>query len=418
MKLRALLGLSLGLSLVAPLIGAAPVEVPAAAAGFDAARLGRLDAAIQQEIDASRLAGAVMVVLRDGQPVRFRTYGWQDIGAKQPMAPDALFRIASMSKAITTVAALMLYEEGKFQINDRLDKYLPEFANPVVAVAPPAGAPDGVKFVTVKAKSPILIRHLLTHTAGLTYGDFAAIEDYKKQRLYGWYLLDHDETIGDAVQRLATLPLSAHPGEAFNYGYGTDVLGRLVEVLAGMPLDRFVAERITGPLGLRDTGFYVDPAKAPRLATVYGLEKGQLVRGDQGHFVEGPRKLFSGGAGMVSTAADYARFLQLLANGGALDGVRLLAPETVRLMHRNFVGDLFLNGRQGFGLGFWVNDRPGAFGEAIGEGSYGWGSAYFPQYLVDPEKKLVVLLMTQLRPAPGTDLNQRVKNLTYQALVN
>ncbi len=414
---RLLLRLALGILLALPLRGAVPAEVAPESLGFDAARLGRLDAAIQQEIDATRLAGAVMVVLRDGQPARFRAYGMQDIEAKRPMPADAIFRIASMSKAVTTVAALMLYEEGRFQINDRLDKYLPEFANPVVAVPPPAGSPDGVKYVTVKAKSPILIRHLMTHTAGITYGDFLAVEDYKKARLHGWYLIDQDETIGDAVKRLATLPLSAHPGEAYNYGYGTDVLGRLVEVVSGQPLDRFIAERITGPLGMTDTSFYLDPAKAARLATVYSLDKGQFTRGDAGHFVEGPRKLFSGGAGLLSTAGDYARFLQMLLNGGELDGVRLLAPQTVELMHRNFVGDLFNGGKQGFGLGFWVNDRPGRFGEAIGEGSYGWGSAYFPQYLVDPEKRLVVLLMTQLRPATGSDLNQRVKNLTYQALV-
>ena len=409
--------LVLALVLVAPLRGATPAEVPPEKLGFDAARLGRLDAAIQREIDAQRLAGAVMVVLRDGQAARFRAYGLQDREAARPMPTDAIFRIASMSKAVTTVAALMLYEEGRFQLNDRLDKYLPEFANPLVAVPPPPGSPETVKYVTVKAKSPLLIRHLLTHTAGLTYGDFLAADDYKRARLHGWYLVGHDETIGEAMRRLATLPLSAHPGEAYNYGYGTDVLGYLVEVVAGMPLDRFIAERITGPLGMTDTSFYLDPAKAPRLATVYGLEKGALVRGDQGHFVEGPRKLHSGGAGLLSTAADYARFLQMLLNGGELDGVRLLAPRTVELMHRNFVGDLFNGGRQGFGLGFWVNDRPGAFGEAIGEGAYGWGSAYFPQYLVDPKERLVVLLMTQLRPAPGTDLNQRVKNLTYQALV-
>lgn len=414
---RLLLRLALGILLALPLRGAVPAEVPPEALGFDAARLGRLDAAIQREIDESRLAGAVMVVLRDGRPVRFRAYGMQDLEARQPMPTDAIFRIASMSKAVTTVAALMLYEEGRFQLNDRLDKFLPEFAHPVVAVPPPAGSPDTVKYVTVKAKSPILIRHIMTHTAGITYGDTLAVEDYKKAGLHGWYLVDHDETIGDAVRRLATLPLSAHPGEAYNYGYGTDVLGRLVEVVSGQPLDRFIAERITGPLGMTDTAFYLDPAKAPRLATVYSLDKGKFTRGEPGHFVEGPRKLFSGGAGLVSTAGDYARFLQMLLNGGELDGVRLLAPQTVELMHRNFVGDKFNGGRQGFGLGFWINDRPGDFGEAIGEGSYGWGSAYFPQYLVDPKQRLVVLLMTQLRPATGADLNQRVKNLTYQALI-
>ncbi len=390
-----------------------------AAHGFDPERLKRLDHVIQTEIDGQRLAGAVMIVKRNGEDVVLKAYGSHDVEGGVPMRTDSIFRIASMSKAVTTIAALMLYEEGRFMLNDPVSKFIPEFAKSVVAVPPPAGSPSDVKYVTVPAKRPISIRDLMTHTAGLTYGDFLAIEDYKKARLHGWYLMDHDETIGDAMKRLATLPLSAQPGEAFNYGYGTDLLGYLVEVVSGMPLDRFFEERILQPLKMTDTGFYLPKEKAARLAVVYSVEGGKLVRKEDSSrtdFIDGPRKLFSGGAGLYSTASDYGRLLQMLLNGGELDGVRLLSPRTVALMHENHTGNLFSWDTQSFGLGFWVNDRPGRYGELVGEGAYGWGSAYFPQYFVDPKEKLVAVLMCQLRATGGSNLNQRFKVTIYQAL--
>lgn len=391
----------------------------AAAQGFDPVRLKRLDAVIETEIQGGKLAGAVMLVKRNGEDVVLRGYGRQDIEGGVAMRPDTIFRIASMSKSVTTVAALMLYEEGRFMLNDPVGKFIPEFAHSVVAVPPPPGAPAGVKYTTVPAKHAITIHELMTHTAGLTYGDMLAIDDYKAAKLYGWYLIDHDETIGDAMKRLATLPLSAQPGEAFNYGYSTDLLGYLVEVISGQPLDKFVEERITKPLKMVDTSYYLPPEKASRLAVVYGLEKGKLVRGeDAAHsdFIHGPRKLFSGGAGLLSTASDYGRLLQMLLNDGELDGVRLLSPRTVALMHMNHTGDLFTGEGRAFGLGFWVNEKPGIYGELVGPGAYGWGSAYFPQYFVDPKEHLIGLLMTQLRPTDGNNLNQRFKVTIYQAL--
>jgi CubicO group peptidase (beta-lactamase class C family) len=393
--------------------------VDPAAAGFDADRLGRLDRAILAEIDQKRLAGGVMFIARDGRVVKLQAYGQQDIAAGRPMPPDAIFRIASMSKAITTVAALMLYEEGRFMLNDPVGKYIPAFAKSEVAVPPPVDAPAGTKYVKVPAKSPITIRQLMTHTAGLTYGvgNNPAAAEFKQANVRGWYFADKDESVGETMQRLAKLPLAHHPGEAYDYGFGTDLLGHLVEVVSGMPLDKFIATRITGPLKMPDTCFFLPPEKAGRLATVYGVTDGVLAPGDQGLYVTGPRKCFSGGAGLLSTATDYGRFLQMLLNGGELDGVRLLGPKTVDLMHANHVGDLHAGGRQSFGLGFWVNDRPGRFGELAGEGSYGWGSAYFPQYVVDPKERLVFLFMTQLLPNGGNDLNQRMKVLTYQALI-
>ena len=390
-----------------------------AAHGFDPERLKRLDAVIQTEIDGQRLAGAVMIVKRDGQDVVLKAYGAHDVENAVPMKTDSIFRIASMSKAVTTVAALMLYEEGRFMLNDPVSKFIPEFAKSVVAVAPPAGSPPDVKYVTVPAKRPISIRDLMTHTAGLGYGYGLVGDDYKKQQLQGWYLVDHDETIGDAMKRLATLPLVNQPGEAFDYGYGTDLLGYLVEVVSGMPLDRFFEERIFKPLAMSDTCFYLPPEKAARLAVVYGVEGGKLVRKEDGadtKYIHGPRKLFAGGAGLLSTAPDYGRFLQMLLNGGELDGVRLLSPRTVALMHENHTRDLFKWDTKAFGLGFWVNVDPGVQGELVGEGAYGWGSAYFPQYFVDPKEKLIGLLMCQLTPTGGSNLNQRFKVTIYQAL--
>jgi CubicO group peptidase (beta-lactamase class C family) len=413
--MKLVLRLALASLLVLALARAADAPAP----GFDPARLKRLDAVIQTEIDAGRLAGAVMLVKRDGRDVMLRAYGQHDMENKMPMRTDTIFRIASMSKAVTTVAALMLYEEGRFLLNDPVGKFIPEFAKSVVAVAPPAGSPADVKYVTVPAKRGITIRDLMTHTAGLGYGSGLPEADYKQAKLHGWYLMDHDETIGDAMKRLATLPLVSQPGEAFDYGYGTDLLGYLVEVVSGQPLDRFVQERILGPLKMGDTGFYLPKAKADRLAVVYGLENGKLVRKEDAtrtDFIDGPRKLFSGGAGLYSTAADYGRFLQMLLNGGELDGVRLLSRRTVALMHANHTGDLFKWDTKAFGLGFWVNDNPGRYGELVGEGAYGWGSAYFPQYLVDPQERIVALLMCQLRPAGNNTLNQRFKVTLYQAL--
>lgn len=395
----------------APHAVAAPPQ-PALVAGFSPERLKRLDAAIDEQIASKQLAGGVMAVLRDGKPVVFKAYGHQDVENARPMRTDTIFRIASMSKALTTVAALMLYEEGRFLLKDPVARYLPAFAN--VQVALPGGG-------TEKPRRPLTIHDLLTHTAGMSYGAGPAQAAYEAAGMKDWYLVGNDETLAQWTDRFATLPLQSQPGEQFIYGYATDVLGRLVEVVSGQPLDAFIKQRITDPLRMPDTGFSVPPEKVARLANVYGLEGGQLklmetsARSD---FVNGPRKLMSGGAGMVSTAGDYTRFLQMLLNQGQLDGVRLLAPKTVALMTADHLGPKARGDADGFGLGFWVNVKTGGFKELGSEGAYGWGSAYFPQYTVDPKERLIVLLMTQLRPAGNSTLALRVRNLTYQALMH
>ncbi|MCE4552983.1 serine hydrolase domain-containing protein [Roseateles cellulosilyticus] len=396
----------------APAATAAPKAAQAVnAQGFSPERLKRLDAAIEEQIAHHQLAGGVMAVLRDGKPVIFKAYGQQDIENARPMRTDTIFRIASMTKALTTVAAMMLYEEGLFLLKDPVARYLPAFAN--VQVALPGGG-------TEKPRRPLTIHDLLTHTAGMSYGAGPAQAAYDAAGMKDWYLLGNDETLAQWTDRFARLPLQGQPGEAFIYGYATDVLGRLVEVVSGQPLDQFIKARITDPLHMADTGFAVPPEKAGRLANVYGLEGGQLRLQEtsaKSDFVNGPHKLMSGGAGLVSTAGDYTRFLQMLLNGGELDGVRLLSPQTIALMTADHLRDKARSDGDGFGLGFWVNVRRGGFKELGSEGAYGWGSAYFPQYVVDPKERLVILFMTQLRPAGNSTLNQRIKTLTYQALI-
>lgn len=419
MNFRGLLSWSLacGAMVAAGLRAADP-----AALGFDPARLQRLDAVIQDHVERKQIAGGIMFIARDGQTAQLRTYGMQDIEAARPMAPDAIFRIASMSKAVTSVAVMMLYEEGRFRLNDPVSKYIPAFRNSVVAVKPTDTNPakGGKSYATEPVKRPIRIRDLLTHMAGLTYGDGLANADYRAANLIGWNFTAKDEKIGEAINRLATLPLHGQPGEVYQYGFSTDVLGYLVEAVSGMPLDRFFEERIFRPLRMADTYFYLPPEKSARLANVYGLEGGKLVlkeTTEKSLYVYGPRKCFSGGAGLLSTVNDYARFLQMLLNRGELEGVRILSPKTVELMHADHVGEKFTGDTKAFGFGFWVIEDLGVGGEMGSVGSYGWGSAYFPQYVVDPKERIVALFMTQHMPSGGLDLNQRFKVLMYQALV-
>ena len=298
------------------------------------------------------------------------------------MTTDAIFRIASQTKALTSVAILSLMEEGKIGLNDPASRYIPAFAMTTVAAASGADAPP------VPAKRPITIRDLLTHTAGISYGTNPSVASlYEKQRLgpaagYGWYTADKNEPICTTMERLASLPFLSQPGEAWVYGYNTDVLGCIAERASGMPLDELIRTRITGPLGMKDTRFFLAPAQRDRLAAVYSSSTASATiarapdgpRG-QGDYVDGPRKSFAGGAGLLSTARDYARFLEMIRNGGALDGVRILSPRTVELMTTNQVGTLHSTNGLGFGLGFETTDRPGANGlDSVG--AFGWGGAY------------------------------------------
>jgi CubicO group peptidase (beta-lactamase class C family) len=386
-------------------------------AGFSVERLKRIDALLQRYVDEGRIGGAVALVLRDGAPVYEKAVGWSDKEAGRRMTTDTIFRIASQTKAITSTAVLSLVEEGKIGITEPVGAFIPSFAKTTVATA------GGI----VPAKRAITIRDLLTHTSGYSYGvEPAVAAAYEAKGLgpaagLGWYVADKDESICTTMDRLGTLPAVAQPGEEWVYGYNTDILGCVVERASGMSLDAFVRARITGPLGMTDTQFFLPPAQRTRLAAVYGSGADGLMsrapegpRG-QGHYVEGPRRNFSGGAGLLSTARDYSRFLEMIRQGGALDGVRILSPRTVQLMSTNQVATLHSSTGLGFGFGFETTDRYGANGlDSVG--SFGWAGAYSTIYRIDPEARLVIVLMTQLLPNT-TDIRTKFPTAVYQALV-
>jgi CubicO group peptidase (beta-lactamase class C family) len=390
--------------------------------GFSPERLARIDTFLQRYVDDRRIAGAVALVLQDGRTIYERAVGWSDREAGRRMTTETIFRIASQTKAIASVAALILMEEGTLGLADPVSRYIPAFDKTRVL--------NRVGTVTevVPAKRPITIRDLLTHTAGISYGvspEVAAL--YEEKALgpaagFGWYIADKDEQICDTMERLASLPFVGQPGEAWVYGYNTDVLGCVVERASGMPLDAFIRSRITGPLGMRDTHFFLPPGERSRLASVYATgQDGRAVRAPegargQGHYVDGPRRNFSGGAGLVSTARDYARFLEMIRNGGQLDGVRILSPRSVRLMTTNQVGTLRPNPDLGFGLGFETTDRFGANG-LDPRGAFGWGGAYGTIYRVDPTSGTTMVLMLQLLPN-GTDIRAKFLTMVYQALLD
>jgi CubicO group peptidase (beta-lactamase class C family) len=418
------LAATLALAAATSPLAAQPSRAPAAHApnGFSAERLARIDRFLQQSVDSNRIGGAVALVLRDGQVAYQKSVGWVDREARRPMTPDAIFRIASQSKAITSTAVLMLVEEGRIALGDTVSRFIPEFAHTTVASRADSGRTVG------PAKRQITIFDLLTHTAGISYGTERWIADqYAAKGLgpaagNGWYTADKTEPVCETMSRLATLPFVTQPGEAFVYGYNTDILGCVVERASGLSLDDFIRTRITGPLGMTDTYFFVPPAKASRLVTLYMNDStGRTVRAPegsrgQGHYVQGPRRSYSGGAGIVSTARDYARFLQMVLNRGEIDGVRILSPRSVDLMTSNQIPAIYGNNGKGFGLGFETVERVGANGY-YSVGSFGWGGAYGSNYEVDPAERMVVVFMTNQMPN-RSDVAAKFPTLVYQALTD
>jgi CubicO group peptidase (beta-lactamase class C family) len=390
--------------------------------GFSTERLARIDSALQRAVERGEIAGAVALVMRDGQPVYERAVGWADKEAGRRMTTDAIFRIASQTKALTSVAAMSLVEEGKLTLDDPVDRFIPGFRHTTVAIRTDTGR------ALLAARRRITIRDLLTHTAGISYGTDSLVAPlYAAKGLgpaagYGWYTADKNEPICETIERLATLPFVAQPGERWVYGYNTDVLGCVVERVAHAPLDEVIRTRITIPLGMKDTYFFLPPEKRARLAAVYAsVADTQLSRAPngprgQGDYVEGPRRSFAGGAGLLSTARDYARFLQMLLNGGTLDGARVLGPKTVELMTSNQTDTLFSREGQGFGLAFQILLRPGAQGRVESVGTFSWGGAYGSSYEVDPKERLVLVFMIQQLPN-RSDIARRFPMLVYQALV-
>ncbi len=390
--------------------------------GLSSERLTRLTTKMQSYVDQKQLSGSVVLVARKGKIAYFETFGKQDIDNGTPMDEQTIFRIASQTKAIISTGILMLQEEGHLLTYESLGKYIPAFKETTVAVAKDDGTYD-----LVEAKRPITIQDLLTHTAGVGYGYGPAKNLWAKAGIQGWYFADRDEPILATVERMAELPFDAQPGEKFVYGYSTDILGALIEVISGMPLDEFIQTRILDPLGMKDTHFYLPKQKADRLATVYSSTENGIKKADsnnpmqnQGAYLDGPRKSFSGGAGLLSTAEDYAKFLQMMLNKGTYNGQRLISRKTVELMITDHLPKGISMGQpgSGFGLGFAVLKDLGARGALGTEGEFSWGGAYHSAYWVDPVEELVVVYFTQLIPARNIDDNFKLRALIYQAIVD
>jgi CubicO group peptidase (beta-lactamase class C family) len=425
--LRSKLNLSIVLCLFVFATIAVAQELPTAKpedVGLSTERLERIGIQVQRSIDNKEIAGAVTMVLRHGHVAWSKAQGMLDREAGKPMPQDALFRICSMTKPITSTAVMILYEEGRFQLDDPVSKYLPEFKNPKVLVKPASVVP-----YTIPATREITIRDLLRHTSGLTYNWNGDLGKMYNDAGVATGLAPYDGTIADSVKHLAAQPLLFNPGERFEYSLGVDVLGRLVEVVSGLPLDEFFRTRIFEPLGMKDTSFFPPADKLNRLSAAYRYDPGKgLSRQPEGPIQEylltysadypyrGPKTLFSGGGGLVSTAADYARFCQMMLDNGKANGKRLLSRKSVELMTSDSLGKISPD--QGFGLGFGIEGVKQPLSELGSPGAYDWSGFYYTSFVIDPKEQMIVIFMAQLHPHAGVDIDEKVKTLAYQAIAD
>ena len=389
-------------------------------AGFSAAGLARIDTYIKNEIDQNKIPGAIMMIQRKGKTAYFKSFGVRDPGTKEPMSPETIFRIYSMSKPITTVAAMMLVEEGKLQLDDPLSKYIPAFADVKVGVER-KGEDGAMGLDLVPAKKPITIQDLMRHTSGLTYGFFG--EGLVKKAYVDAHLFAGDVDNAEFVQRLAKLPLVYQPGTTWDYSHSVDVLGRVIEVISGKSLYQFEKERLLDPLGMKETAFYVtDPAKKSLVAEPFPNDRKIGNDAEMGD----PRvvqKWESGGGGMVSTIGDYSRFAQMILNGGTLDGKRYLSPKTIAYMGSNHIGPgsgvvpgpYYLPGPGfGFGLGFAVRTDAGVSANEGSVGEMNWSGAGGTTFWVDRQENMFVVFMAQTITQRGR-IRVTLKNLVYGA---
>lgn len=400
--------------------------------GVSSERLARLDRFIQRYIDAGELNGATALILRDGRIVYHKAFGYSDMEGRKSMRKDDMFRIASMTKPVVSVAAMTLVEEGALSLDDPLSKYIPEFKG--VRVLEKFNAAD-TTYTTVPAKSEITVRHLLSQTSGIGYAQIGSSEAnaiYAKNRINGGIGTPYS-TLRETIPRLARLPLFHHPGEKYLYGLNTDVLGYLIEVVSGLPLDRFLQERIFTPLGMKDTHFYLPAEKKGRLVRLYRQDaNGRLklqdsiikINGDfHRDFPLTPNgSYFSGGAGLTSTAYDYALFCQMLLNSGAYGTARILSPHTIRMMTANQIGRLPMwNGSEGpnrFGLGFGVYTQGSEANVPLQAGSFDWAGMFASYFWVDPKSRMACVFMRNVWPTRNWDFHDKVKPVVYQALTD
>jgi CubicO group peptidase (beta-lactamase class C family) len=427
MKQRFLTRLFVAVCLMAACVAASGQGLPAVkpeSVGLSSERLERIATAVQHSIDDKRIAGAVTLVARRGQIAWLKAQGMMDREAGKPMRNDAIFRICSMSKPLTSLAVMMLYEEGRFLLEDPVSKYIPEFRNLKVLVKPASGAS-----YNIPATKEITIRNLLTHTSGLTYHWNADLGQMYKEAGVAHGLLPYDGTIGDSVKRLTGLPLLFNPGDRFEYSLGVDVLGYLVEVVSGKTFDEFLRTRVFAPLGMKDTYFYVPEDKLNQLAAAYtyyadnGLSRfpdAPIVEGPFSYSADypyrGPLKLYAGGAGLCSTATDYARFCQMMLDCGNAGATRLVSRKSVELMTHDHLGKVSPD--QGFGLGFGIDGVKSPLSELGSPGEYNWGGFFYTAFVIDPKEQMITVFMAQLHPTGGLNLASLFHALAYQAIID
>ncbi|MEC9475186.1 MAG: serine hydrolase domain-containing protein [Candidatus Neomarinimicrobiota bacterium] len=420
-SLIVLLGFTVSLIFGQPFRNVKPESV-----GLSSNRLKRLTDELDAYVADQKLPGGVALVLRKGKSAYFYSFGYRDKELMDPMEKDDIFRIASQTKAIISVGIMILQEKGLLLIQDPVSKYIEEFENTKVAESDGDGS-----YEIVKAKRGITIRDLLTHTAGVGWGFGPAKDLWEREEIMGWYFAHRDETIQTTVKRLAKLPMDSHPGEKFVYGLSTDILGAVIEVVSGQSLDQFLKNEIFDPLQMNDTHFYLPLSKIDRLTKVYsstdsniklaanpGKREGVGMIG-QGHYVNGPRMSFSGGAGLLSTAEDYAVFLQMMLNKGQFGKKRILSRKSVELMVTNHIADIpfWWEGIR-FGLGFATVEELGGRGMLGSVGEFSWGGAYHSTYWVDPNEDMVVVYFTQLLPAINIDDHSKLRTLIYQSIID
>lgn len=392
------------------------------AAGFSSERLKRLDAAMDEWVKKGYMNGGAALIIRNGKIAYYKASGYNDLDTKSTLQKDGIFRIASQTKAITSVAIMMLFDEGKLLLSDPVSQYIPSFKKQSVLVTL---NPD-TTYTTVPAKREVTIKDLLTHTSGLGYAQIGSKEAnaiYEKSKLTAGIGVSN-ETLLTAMTRLGTLPLMHQPGEKWTYGLNNDLLGSLVELISGVSLDEFFRTRIFEPLGMKDTYFTIPQAKASRLVNLYTEKSdGTLVKAGT-NMLNGPvtanyplvkTSYYSGGAGLSSTLYDYAIFLQMLLNNGEYNGKRLLGRNTVRMMTTNQIGDLSL-GDDKFGLGFQIVSEKGSGRTPAQAGTFSWGGAFATSYWVDPKEKMVLLFYRQLQARTHNELVEKFRALTYQAI--
>ncbi|UUU26167.1 serine hydrolase domain-containing protein [Streptomyces sp. DSM 40750] len=395
-------------------------------AGLDPKTLARLDEYLARQVDDGRLPGYLLSLARGGRVAHLTTYGHRDREDRLPVETDTLWRIYSMTKPVTSVAALILIEEGRLALTDPISRYLPEFAEPRVYVSG-----EGSDIQTRPAEQPILVRHLMTHTSGLTFGFYYS---HPVDALYRDAGLEHSvrpgANLAQTCAEYASLPLQFEPGSQWNYSVSTNVLGRIIEVVSGQDLDEFFAERILGPLGMTDAGFQVAPGQAGRLGELYGEQKDGSIAPVPGLPLRGRPRFLSGSGGMVATARDYHRFTEFLRRRGELDGVRLLSPESVDMMATNQLPggvDIHTHGSAfhrlpgnvglGFGLGVSVVIDPAVTEGPSSLGTFGWTGAATTTFWVDPRRDLTVQFMSQVRRRSSSSLYPELKRLVHEAVV-